>query len=119
MTARTSGMAPGTPAFQAPEGVYYTGKRPQPSADMWSLCATLIELWSETWPRRTTFASIQGTYEKKGQLPGLAKVPEEMKGVLAVGLAYDPLQRPTPHGLGVLIGQLYQEEEFFREKVFV
>lgn len=93
LTLTTTGQAPVTPGFGAPEQVL--GQRTGPSADIFSLGAVLAYAASgEPVFTGGHIAAIQ--YEVVHGQPQLGGVPDEVRPLIEPCLAKDPAQRPGP-----------------------
>ncbi|WP_149182272.1 serine/threonine-protein kinase [Streptomyces sp. TRM49041] len=93
LTLTTTGQAPATPGYGAPEQVL--GKRVGPAADVFSLGAVLVYAASGRQAYEGAHvAAVQ--YEVVHGSPALDAVPEALRPLVAPCLAKNPAQRPLP-----------------------
>ncbi len=89
------GGQPGTPAYMAPE-VIVLGKGGTMKSDIWSIGASLIELFAEeeAWGDLETPDEVREVLQNKGLPAALEKVAAPVKDILASCLRYYPEERP-------------------------
>lgn len=106
-------MQPGTPAYQAPE-VLVNLQTAKPHSDIWSLCCTYVELYTEktVWNLDATYSAsadedddsvkVLTDFMKRKEIPhGIVHlennqdVPNEIKHIIKEGLLYEIQMRPT------------------------
>lgn len=93
LTLTTTGQAPATPGYGAPEQIL--GQRVGPSADVFSLGAVLVYAASGRQAYEGAHvAAVQ--YEVVHGSPALHAVPEGLRPLIAPCLAKDPAHRPQP-----------------------
>ncbi|MFF8955748.1 serine/threonine-protein kinase [Streptomyces sp. NPDC014894] len=93
LTLTTTGQAPVTPGFGAPEQAM--GQRVGPAADVFSLGAVLVyAAGGRPAYRGDHVAAVQ--YEVVHGEPDLSRVPPEFRPLILPCLAKDPALRPTP-----------------------
>ncbi|MFJ6853746.1 protein kinase [Streptomyces sp. NPDC091271] len=93
LTLTTTGQAPATPGYGAPEQIL--GQRVGPSADVFSLGAVLVYAASGRQAYEGAHvAAVQ--YEVVHGSPALHAVPEALRPLIAPCLAKDPAHRPQP-----------------------
>lgn len=93
-----------TPAYAPPE--MFDRARPAPSADVYSLCATLYALLTGAPPRwrDEAMGGIAALLELFGEpIPDVPGAPDDLVEVLRAGMENDPEHRPTAREL---IGRL-------------
>ncbi|MBG0830585.1 hypothetical protein HS041_22745 [Planomonospora sp. ID67723] len=103
-TAATETRRVGVPAFTAPELLH--GAAPAPPADLFAWAATLA--FAATGRSPFDDGSMAGTVNRilHGD-PDLSMLPEDLKGVVAAGLAKDPDARPAASDVLLkLVGEL-------------
>jgi serine/threonine protein kinase len=96
-----------TPAYAPPE--MFDRARPAPSADVYSLCATLYALLTGAPPRwrDEAMGGISALLELFGEpIPDIPGVPSELVQVLRRGMANDPERRPTARELIALFKEV-------------
>jgi len=99
-----------TPAFAPPE--MFDRARPAPSADVYSLCATLYALLTGAPPRwrDEAMGGIAALLELFGEpIPDVAGAPKELVDALRQGMDNDPESRPTAREL---MGRLKELDQF-------
>ncbi|MFJ8861142.1 serine/threonine-protein kinase [Streptomyces sp. NPDC102451] len=93
LTLTTTGQAPATPGYGAPEQVL--GRRVGPSADVFSLGAVLV--YAATGRQAYEGAHVAAVqYEVVHGSPALHTVPEALRPLIAPCLAKEPAHRPLP-----------------------
>jgi serine/threonine protein kinase len=100
-----------TPAYAPPE--MFDRARPAPSADVYSLCATLYALLTGAPPRwrEEAMGGIAALLELfKQPIPEVEGVPASLVQVLRDGMANDPGDRPTARELATQLKELERAE---------
>ncbi|MFJ1550214.1 PQQ-binding-like beta-propeller repeat protein [Streptomyces sp. NPDC088246] len=96
LTLTTTGQAPATPGYGAPEQIL--GQRVGPSADVFSLGAVLVYAASGRQAYEGAHvAAVQ--YEVVHGSPALDAVPQALRPLIAPCLAKEPAHRPHPSSL--------------------
>ncbi|GGW75293.1 protein kinase domain-containing protein [Streptomyces xantholiticus] len=102
LTLTTTGQAPVTPGYGAPEQVL--GQRVGPPADVFSLGAVLVH--ASTGEQAFGGAHVAAVqYEVVHGAPRLEHVPQQLAPLVAPCLAKDPAQRPTPAQMSVVFAR--------------
>ncbi|XP_013415561.1 mitogen-activated protein kinase kinase kinase 1 [Lingula anatina] len=119
-TTKGGGKGPGTPLYRAPELCKNSSLKDQPSCDIWSLGCTILRVFvGYVWP--------QGSDEVQIIMLQLQEVlPEAIQGLankklevaVKACLQYKASLRPTAWGVGSMLGQCYNEKEFFGARIF-
>lgn len=93
LTLTTTGQAPATPGYGAPEQIL--GQRVSPSADVFSLGAVLV--YAASGRRAYEGAHVAAVqYEVVHGSPALHAVPQALRALIAPCLAKEPAHRPHP-----------------------
>ncbi|MFJ5923821.1 PQQ-binding-like beta-propeller repeat protein [Kitasatospora sp. NPDC092948] len=104
----STGVVVGSPGFMSPEQA--DGRRTGPASDVFSLGSVLVLAATGRAPfdrvedgGAPSAASL--LYRVVHDAPDLTGLPEQLRPAVTACLAKDPAQRPSPAGLGALLGE--------------
>lgn len=111
LTLTTTGQAPVTPGYGAPEQVL--GQRVGPPADVFSLGAVLV--YASTGEQAFAGTHVPAVqYEVVHGAPRLEHVPQQLAPLVAPCLAKDPAQRPTPSQMSAVFTETRGADRIWR-----
>jgi serine/threonine protein kinase/outer membrane protein assembly factor BamB len=111
LTLTTTGQAPVTPGYGAPEQVL--GQRVGPPADVFSLGAVLV--YANTGEQAFAGTHVPAVqYEVVHGAPRLEHVPQQLASLVAPCLAKDPAQRPTPAQMSAVFTETRGADRIWR-----
>ncbi|MGW7367394.1 serine/threonine-protein kinase [Streptomyces sp. NPDC054841] len=112
LTLTTTGQAPVTPGFGAPEQVL--GQRVGPAADIFSLGAVLA--YAASGVRAYSGGHVAAVqYEVVHGEPDLSRVPEPLRPLIGPCLAKDPASRPSPDQIRAAFAPPRRPERIWRQ----